>query len=798
MEEYAVVGKGLPRVDAYGKATGTAIYTVDVALPGMLHGKILRSPHPHARILGIDASRALRLPGVKAVLTGKDVSGTRIGFVNTPKYPADQCPLAQDKVRYIGDEVAAVAAVDEDTALEALELIRVDYEALPAVFSIDEALQPGAAILHEGYYDGVSAWEDWGQKPTASSRTEYEHRNISGRTLVAYGDVDRAFAEAYLVRQDRYETVGTAHCPMEPHVCVADYDASGKLNVYLSGMAIFYKRFMLAKALGMPTSRVRVLKSYVGGAFGGKIDLFPYEVAASLLSMRTGRPVKIEMTREEVFTTTRQRHPARIDLKTGVTRDGIILGQEVKFTVDNGAYRGSGPVVIFLGFAMNNPVYSVPNFRYEGCSVYTNNPVRGPQRGHGAPQMRFAVDSQLHMMAEELGLDPAEVMLKNARRKGEVLPSIGDPLDSCGLGDAIAGAVEDSRWKEVRSDSSRKAGTKKRGIGMSVCGMFSGSAYYPFGSAAVVKLHDDGSATLFTGATEFGQGIETALAQIAAEELSVGLGDITVISGDTELCPIDIGNFLSAGALVSGNAARLAAKDAMSQLIRTAADMLEASPDDLEARDKRICVKGSPDKSVSYAQVIHASVVKNNGDPIIGRGHWQAVQGVDRNPSLARAKGRWTDAYGFAAQVAEVEVDVETGKVDLLSATTYHDCGYPLNRQIVEGQIHGCMSNGQGQALLENIDMREGQMMDPSFLSYGIPTSLDSPEMKEGIIASIEPKGPFGAKEVGEGALAGMLAAVANAVYDATGVRVTSLPITPDKVLEGLGKTQGSRERTAS
>jgi len=790
VKEYAVVGKGLPRVDAYSKATGAATFTVDISLPGMLHGKILRSPYPHARILGIDTSRALCLPGVKAILTGQDVSGIRIGFVNTPRYPADQSPLAQDKVRYVGDEVAAVAAVDEDTALEALELIKVDYEPLPAVYTIDEALEPDAAILHEVSYDGVSAWEDWGQKRTTSSRAEYEHPNISGRTSVAYGDVDRAFAEAYLVRQDRFETVGTAHCPMEPHSCVADYDASGKLNVYLSGMAIFYKRFMLAKALGMPTSKIRVVKTYVGGAYGGKIDIFPYEVAASLLSMRTGRPVKIELTREEVFTTTRQRHPARIDLRTGVSKDGLILGQEVKFTVDNGAYRGSGPVVIFLGFAMNNPVYSVPNFRYEGYSIYTNNPIRGPHRGHGAPQMRFAVDSQLHMIAEELGLDPAEVMLKNARHKGDVVPSIGDTLNSCGLSDAIIRSVNDSRWKEIRADSTRKDGLKRRGVGLSTCAMFSGSAYYPFGSAAVVKLHDDGSATLFTGATEFGQGIETTLAQVAAEELGLSLADMTVISGDTELCPIDIGNFLSAGALVSGNAARLAAKDAMGQLLRAAANMLEASPEDLEARNKRIYVKGSPHKSVTYAQAIHTSVVSNNGDPIIGRGHWQAVQGVDRNPSLAKAKGRWTDAYGFAAQVAEVEVDVETGHVELVRATTYHDCGYPLNRQIVEGQIHGCMSHGQGQALSENVDMREGQLMDPSFLTYRIPTSLDCQEMKDGIVESIEPKGPFGAKEVGEGALAGMLGAIANAVYDATGARVTTLPITPDKILDGMKKSR--------
>ncbi len=786
MEDYAVVGKGLPRVDAYAKITGSATYAVDVSLPGMLHGKILRSPHPHARLLNVDVSRAARLPGVKAIITGKDVSTMRNAFVDTPRYPADHFPLAQDKVRYIGDEVAAVAAVDEDIALEALGLIRVDYEVLPAVFTPDEALKPDAPILHGQTYEGVSAWEDWGQKPTATSIADHEHSNISGRTFVTYGDVKKAFADAYLVREDRFTTSGTAHCPMEPHTCVADYDASGRLNLYVSAMAIFYKRFILAKALGVPVSRVRIHKTYVGGAFGGKIDVFPFEVAASVLSMRTGRPVKIELTREEVFTTTRQRHPTCIDVKTGVTRDGRILGQEYRFVADNGGYRGSGPIVVFLGFAMNNPVYRVPNLRYEGISVYTNNPIRGPQRGHGAPQIRFAVDSQLHMIAEELGLDPAEVMLLNARNKGEVLPSIGDTLNSCGLSDAIVAATRDSRWKEVRSDRSRKEGRKRRGIGMSACAMFSGSAYYPFASAAVVKLDDDGAATLFTGATEFGQGIETTLSQVAAEELRLDLAEIKVISGDTDICPIDIGNFLSAGTLVSGNATRLAAQDAMRQLLQIAADLLDALPEDLEARAKRIHIRGVPGKSVSYAQAIHASVVRNNGAQIIGRGHYQSVQGVDRNPSLARGRGRWTDAYGFAAQAAEVEVDLDTGCVELIRATTHHDCGFPLNQQIVEGQIQGCVSNGQGQAISEIIDMREGRMMNPSFLDYGIPASMDSPEIQEGVIRSIEPRGPFGAKEVGEGALAGMLGAIANAVFDATGVRVTSLPITPDKILAGL------------
>lgn len=787
MSEYAVVGKGLPKIDAMEKAMGTAKYSVDVALPGTLHGKILRSPYPHARILHIDTSAAERLPGVKAVVTGKDVSHMRYGFVDTPRYPADQYPLAQDKARYIGDEIAAVAAIDEDTAIEALSLIKVDYEILPAVFDVEEAMKPDAPKIHDQEYGGgPSAWEDWGAQRKASLVEDFDFNNLSGRTRVSHGDVDQAFKDAYLVREDRFETKATAHSAMEPHAAVAQWDASGKLCMYIGSMSIFYKRFILAKLFGLPTSKVRVLKTWVGGAFGGKIDVFPYEVLAALLARKTGRPVRIELSREEVFMTTRQRHPTIITIKTGVARDGTILGQQYSFIADNGGYRGSGSIVAFLGYAMSIPVYRVPNFRYDGFSVYTNNPIRGPQRGHGAPQMRFAVDSQLHMIAEELGLDPVDVMLKNARDPGEVLPSTGDTLHTCGTKECIRGAAEVSGWKEKRADLSRREGTKKRGIGMSACAMFSGGAYYPFASAAIVRFDDDGAATVYTGAIDFGQGCDTTMAQVAAEELGLKLDNIRVVSGDTELCPIDMGGFLSGGALVTGTAVKQAAAEARRKLFDVAADMLEARPEDLEARDGVVYVKGSQEKSLPFAKIIHQSIVKNNGDPIIGRGYRQIVQGVDRYPSLAKAKGRWTDAYGFAAHAAEVEVDTETGEVKLLKATTFHDCGYPLNRQIVEGQVEGCVSNAQGQALSESIDLVEGQLMNASFLTYRLPLSLDMPEYADGLVETVDPNGPFGAKEVGEGALAGLLGAIGNAVYDATGVRIKDLPITPDKVLRAL------------
>ena len=787
MEKFKVVGKPLPRLDAGEKVSGEGKFSADIYLPGMLWGKILRSSHPHARVLHVDVNRARRLPGVKAVLTGKDVAHIRYAFVDTPRYPADQNPLAVTKARYIGDELAAVAAVDEATAEEALSLIRVDLEPLPAVFHPEKALLPDAPLVHELDYRGKTVWEEWG----ASGRGEFEPvrrgDNISARTSVSFGDVEKGLNQSHHVRQDRFETPATAHCALEPHVAVASFDLSGKLTIHLSSMGIFYKRFILAKVLGLPLGKVRIVKTYVGGAFGGKIDLFPYEILAGLLARQAGKPVRIELSREEVFATTRHRHPVMIDITTGVAKDGAILAQDIAFVVDNGAYRGSGPVVIFLGYTFHIPVYRVANLRYQGLAVYTNNPVKGPQRGHGAPQIRFAVDSQLCMIADELGLDPAELMLKNAREKGDVLYGTGDTLHSCGLKECIERAVAISNFKGKRK-MPKPQGSKRTGLGISTCSMFSGAAYYPFASAAVVKMHDDGTATLFTGATEMGQGCDTTLAQVAAEVLGLKLEEIRLVSGDTELCPIDLGSFLSGGAMVSGKAVAAAAADARDQLIEAAAQLLEANPADLKLADKRVFVAGAPEKAVSYAQVIAASIQRRGGDSIVGKGSQKPVAEADYYPSLAKVKGRWTEAYGFAAQVAEVEVDLETAQVKVLKVVTVHDCGFPLNVQIVEGQIEGCISMGLGQVLSELVTLEHGTVYNPSFLEYHLPTSSDTPAMEIDLVHSLDPKGPFGAKEAGEGTVAGMLAAVANAIYDATGFRVKSLPVTPYLLSKGLGR----------
>jgi 4-hydroxybenzoyl-CoA reductase alpha subunit len=773
MEELSFVGKSIPRKDGMEKATGKALYTVDMILPGMLWGKILRSPYPHAKILHIDTSRAERLPGVKAVITGKDTLGIKHGFVETPRYPPDQYPLAMDRVRYIGEEVAAVAAIDEYVAEEALGLIQVDYEELPAVFDPEEAMKPEAPEIHPSH-----------------PKVKEPYKNIGGKTESGWGDVEKGFAESFLVRQDRFDGQLRTHCYMEPQATLASFDFSGKLNVWTSSQGPFIKRAKLATALGLPFSSVRILKAYVGGAYGGKIDLFSHEFCASLLSMKTQRPVKIVCTREEVFESARHGQPIFVELKTGVRKDGTLMAQQVKVINNSGAYRGSGVVVIFLCWGFVMLCYRIPNLKYEGYSVYTNNPVRAPQRGHGAPNLRFAVESQMDIIAEELGIDPVEIRLKNARQKGDILPN-QDPVRNCGLVECVKRVAEATQFREKYGKNRSLAKAKiRKGIGMGVSSYFSGSLIYPNASAAIVKLNDDGTVSLITGALDIGQGAETILSQIVAEELGVSMEDIRVVAADTETTPVDVGSWISGGAYVSGNAVKLAASDARRQLFEVAAQELEANPEDLAVKNREISVKDSPGRSISFTQAVAASMAKRRGNPIIGQGHYRTMKEVPAHPSLATTKGRWSDNYAFDAQVAEVEVDMETGQAKLTRATTAHDCGFPINPLIVEGQIDGQVSMAQGHALWEEVMMEKGKTLTMSFLDYKIPCAKDMVESQyiDVITERYEKDIPYHTKEVGEGYVSGMVAAIANAVYDATGVRVKTLPILPEKILTGLRK----------
>ncbi|MBI2201615.1 MAG: molybdopterin-dependent oxidoreductase, partial [Armatimonadetes bacterium] len=803
MSNYDIIGKPLPRIDGRVKATGEALFAMDVSLPGMLHGKILRSPHAHARILRIDTSKAEQLPGVKAIVTAKDTGGIRFAFVDTPGHPADEYPLATGKVRYIGEEVAAVAASDADTAEQAIGLIEVDYQLLPAIFDPEEAMKPGAPAVHDEIIPTTtSAWEDWGaKKKTVPYRVI---NNICATTNISYGDVEKGFQESDYVREDRFYAPATAHAALEPHVAVASFSPAGSLDVWLTGMGNEMKRFWLAKTMGLPLGKVRVYKTFVGGAFGGKINLFAYEFLAALLSKKAGLPVRIALTREEVFMTGRTSHPMIITVKTGVKRDGALVAQHMKVIADPGAYRGTSPIAMFLTHIFGSPVYRIPNVKHEATAVYTNKSICCPKRGHGNPQARFAVESQLDMIAAELGIDPLELRLKNAREAGDVLPN-GDRLNSCGLKEALSRAGAAAGWKEKRGRGNG------RGIGMGVAAMFSGSAVYPFGSAAVVRLNLDGTATLFTGQTEFGQGSDTAMAMIAAQELGIRMEDISVVSSDTGLCPIDMGNFLSCGIFVSGEAVRRAAADARRQLLEAAAKLLEVNAADLEIRNGIIGAKqaGSsvaaqadssvaarravpeahvPGKSLSIADALKAAHPPgaDGGAGITGRGFKEALSNVNFAPGISRGAGRFTDAYAFTVVVAEVEVDRTTGRVRIVSVTTADESGFPINRLNLDGQMDGQAVMGVGDALFEDVVREEGRMMNPSFADYRIPSFKDMPELTSIHVEAPDPGGPYGAKEGGECSRSAVIPAIANAIADAVGIRLNTLPFSPEKVLAAL------------
>ncbi|MBI4967993.1 MAG: molybdopterin-dependent oxidoreductase [Rhodospirillales bacterium] len=778
------IGKSFKRKDGPDKVTGRAAYTQDIRLPNMLVGRVLRSPHPHARIVRIDTAKAKALAGVKAVITAADTKGIKHGFVETPRYPADQSVLAQGKVRHVGEAIAAVAAIDEITAQRALEAIEIEYEILPAVFEPEAAMQPGAPEIHPSH-PKVAMKENWA--------------NIGGKTETGWGDVEKGFAESDYVREDRFDCQLRTHGYLEPHVTLAHWEAE-KLNVWTSSMGAFVKRAKLAKTLDLPFAAVRIHKSYVGGTFGGKIDLYPHEYAAARLAMITGRPVKIVITREEIFQAFRHAQPLIIEVKTGVKKDGTILAQEMKVINNSGAYRGSGVVVIFLAWGFTMTAYRIPNLKFQGYSVYTNLTERAPQRGHGNPKVRFAIESQMDMIAEALGLDPIQIRLKNARDAWEQLPN-GDNTHQAGLKDCIKIAAERSGLlaKYGQSRKNPPADTIRRGVGIGISSYMGGTLIYPNGSGVIVKMNDDGSATVLTGAIDIGQGSETVIAQIVAEELGIGMEDVRLISSDTDTTPQDIGAWISGMTYVTGNAARVAAGNAREKLLALGADRLGLEVSELGFGNKSVFAKANPDLKITYRELIAASIATKRGDTVIGEGFWRTMRDEPAHPSLATAKGRWTENYAYSAQVAEVEVDLETGKARLVKALTVHDCGFPINPALVKGQVDGQVSMALGHAFMEEILIKDGYVLNPTWLDYRMPTvhELALSEDVDVITEKYQVGKAYRTKEVGEGLVSGILAAIGNAIYDATGVRLHSTPFSADKILAGLRKIERQKRQAA-
>jgi len=776
---FSVIGERKPRIDGVAKATGEARYTDDLAFPaGMLWGKVLRSPYPHARIIHIDTSRAKRLPGVKAVVTGKDDTlGIPYGVIDVPRYaprgvggkeaylyPLDKTPLAIEKVRYVGDEVAAVAAVDEDTAQEALDLIEVEYELLPHVFDPVKAMEEGAPRIHD-----------------------FAERNICNKIYWDFGEVDRGFDEADHIRKDTFTTAATYHAPLEPRACVASFDSSGKLTVWCNAQAPYMRRQFLSKCFDTPESQVRVLTPCVGGGFGGRNCFCEPDFQAALLSRTTKKPVKIIYSREEECTTAHTRHPMIIELKTGAKKDGKLTAIHCKIIADGGAYTITGPIVMFLAGAFLVTCYRLPNVRFEGYRVFTNKVRCGPQRGHGAVQPRFAAESQLDMIAEDLGIDPVEIRLRNSLLSGDTTAN-KFKVATCGVKECLKETAESTQWYKKR-----KSIPPNQGIGVAVGAFISGMAVPPHVmSGAQVKLHEDGGVTLLTGVTDIGQGSDSVLAQIAADELGVRYEDIRVISSDTELTPVHAGSYSSRGTYWAGKATKAAAADAKQQLLAVAANLLEADPEDLIAKDRFIFVTGTPERKIPIRDVILASMMAGDGNPIMGKGFYKPP--IDY-VNFETGEGNITPAYSFESQVAEVEVNPETGKVKLLKMTVAHDTGTVINPMAVEGQSEGSVSMGMGQALFEEPIHKNGLIQNPSFIDYGLHTSMEMADV-ETILVDIEnPDDPFEPKEAGEGMQVAAPAAIANAIYNAVGVRIKELPITPDKILKALeDKKKGTQE----
>lgn len=753
-KQFSVVGRRLPMLDAAAKVNGSAQFTDDLVFPGMLYGKVLRSPLPHAKILNVDVSKAERLPGVKGVVTGKDIPDRQYGIV--PK-ARDEYALAKVKVRYIGDEIAAVCAIDPEIAEEAVELIEVEYEELPAVFDLMESIKEGAPVIHEGVAN-----------------------NTSFAIKKEFGDVEKAFADSDLVSQDSFYSQPVNHAPLEPHAAVAQYDPiRGQLVVWSSTQIPFFLRRNLASTLQIPESQVRVIKPKVGGGFGQKIDMYAKDFCAAWFAMKTGKPVKFVYERDEVFIATRQRHPMYLTVKTGMTKEGKILGQQFLSYADGGAYNSTAPTMMALSCFFLMVPYHVPNLLYEGYHVYTNKPVGGAMRGHGIPQARFAVERQMDMMAERLNLDPAEIRIKNSIKAGEPHPG-GFVINSCGFAESVKEATDAIGWKEKRGKL-----PFGRGVGI-------GGASFPSGvtnmshisSGAVVQVGQDAGVNVLTGAADIGQGAETVIAQIVAEVLGVSLDTVRVTAADTGVTPLDPGTFGSGVTVRAGNAARIAAESVRKKLFECVAEDLEANPEDLVAKDGVISVTGSPDVGITFAKALKAYQYKNLPMPLVGRASWMAD--TNEPTTLFTQPGNFSPNYSFMTQAAEVMVDTNTGKVKVLRMVTAHDCGRAINPMLVEGQLEGSIAGGMGHALYELVVTEKGQVMNPSFLDYGFPTALEVPEMDSIDIETDDPVGPFGAKEAGEGTQMSPAPAIVNAIYDAIGVHFNELPVTPEKILRAL------------
>ncbi|RLB38241.1 MAG: xanthine dehydrogenase family protein molybdopterin-binding subunit [Deltaproteobacteria bacterium] len=751
MSDLQVMGKSYPQIDAMEKAMGKTTFVSDLVLPNMLYGRILRSPFPHAKILNINTAKARALPGVKAVVTYNDTPGIPFG----PR-TEDWTIFAKDKVRFFGDEVAAVAAIDEDTAEEALDLIQVEYEELPFVTDPVEALKPGAPLVHE-------------DRPN----------NIAAEFRIEAGDVDEALSKSDFVYEDRYQTNQVYQAYLEPMGGIADVDISGRVTLWAGTQIPNMSRMTYAKALGLAPDDIRIIVPDYGGGFGGKFETNVHLIAI-VLAQKTGRPVRVFNTRYDDFIAGNPRVPMYIDIKIGATEEGLLTGKEVKVIGAAGARVVYAQAIVSTACYRVDSLYRFKNVRATGYTVYTNTVPTGCFRGFGNAQMTFVLESALDTIAEALSIDPAELRKKNAIGPNETSVH-GWEIKSCALRECISKATEAANWAEKR-----KKRKKFKGIGIACCNHVSGNR--PFarefdGGSGIVRIGRDGRVLVFHGESDMGQGQKTAFAQIVAERLGVPLEMVHVAQVDTDISPFGCGSFASRGTVMGGHGVLAAAEDAFRQLAEIVAAKLEANPDDVVCRDGKFFIKGSPDTAIPFKDVADQAATLRHGAPIVGVGFYDPPTVL---PDPETKYGNISPVYPFACHIAEVEVDPDNGVVEVTNYVAAHDSGKVVNPMAIEGQIDGGVLQGMGWALMENMVVKDGRLVNPDFLDYLVPTAMDAPRVNKILVEPIDPNGPYGAKGIGEPALNPVTAAIGNAIYDATGIRMKELPITPEKILARL------------
>ena len=752
------VGARLPFVDGVEKVTGTARYTADMPAEGALVGKILRSPYAHAELLEVDISEALALPGVRAVITG-DACDMPFGVIPIAQ---NEFPLAREKVRYIGDPVAAVAAVDEATADAALARIRLRVRELPAYFKAADARAPDAVPLHANKPD-----------------------NIERQVHNEFGDVAGGFEAADLVREDRYECAEVHHAMMEPNAALATYDAErGHLTLWSVTQVPYYVHLTLARCLRMEAAHIRVIKPFVGGGFGHRTESLNFEVICALLARAARGTVRLLQTREECFLSHRGRPESQIRVKLGMKRDGRLTACEAEVVQRGGAYGGYGLVTILYSGALLNGLYDIPAVKYDGYRVYSNTPACGAMRGHGTVNIRFAFESQLDSMAAELGLDPIEVRRRNLLQAPTETIN-GLKVLSYGLPECLDWVESASRWRERKGRLGQG-----RGLGVACSHFVSGSAKPVHWSGEphaviVLKLDFDAGVTILTGASDIGQGSSTIITQVVAEVLGIDYHRIRIVANDSVLTPKDNGSYSSRVTFMVGNAAAQAAENLKRVLVTAAARRLGVSEAEVDWLGEAAAVLGQTERQVAFADVVEEALVGTG--TLTVKGTFTCPPEFQGGKHRGAAVGS-TMGFSYATQAVEVSVDMELGKVTVEKVWAAIDCGFAINPMSVEGQVQGAIWMGMGQALSEETVYENGRHMCPNMLDYRVPTIVESPDIEVHIVESIDPNGPFGAKEASEGPLSGFMSALAAAVEDAVGQHFRVLPIDPVRVFDALNK----------